>query len=344
MQVFATSHFAGSAESKSTQAQRTLTDVPALAVRLQHHQQLRRQPGAEEGTNMNAALKKITAAVSKGATHLGDLCWWSLADASIDRQSLESKWNTTGLPKELLPEPPTLEKAFKLAVRETQVGLTERLIRPVIDNEASVVFAVVHEQKHDDGTLTYTQEAKIALELLTGHVGTDDPAHELVVYIKSRFTALRDTHTADDVRRTITRTLQSFSAVLLRENGGVWWVPAPHAEPLRKLQAAIESIGSSRHYLLPVHDSNDAHRTLGDAATNSIEAELEELKNEVASFVAQPPERPSTLVRRFDAFDALRGRAQLYRDVLQVQVKDLDTQLNQLAASIETLLNAKQAA
>lgn len=291
-----------------------------------------------------AQLKSLINVLATGGTHLGDLCWWSLADASIDRQSLESKWKNTGLPRELLPEPPTVEKAFKLAVRETQVGLADRLIRPVIDNEASVVFAVVHEQKHDDGTLTYTQEAKVALELLTGTTNTDSPAHELVVAIKSRFTALKDTHTADDVRRTITRTLQSFSAVLLRENGGVWWVPAPHAEALRKVQAAIESIGSSRFYLLPVHDSADAHRTLGDAAAKSLETELTELKAEVESFLAQPPERTSTLVRRFDTFDALRGRAQLYRDVLQVQVKDLDSTLNQLASSIEKLLNEKQAA
>ncbi|MCQ6473451.1 DUF6744 family protein, partial [Vibrio parahaemolyticus] len=82
---------------------------------------------------------------------------------------------------------------------------------------------------------------------------------------------LRDTHTADDVRRTITRALQSMSAVLVRDSGGVWWVPAPHAESMRKLQVAIESIGSSRFYLLPVHDSSDAHRTLGDAASKSIE-------------------------------------------------------------------------
>lgn len=293
---------------------------------------------------MNAALAQLVNVLATGGTHLGDLCWWSLVDASSDRQSLESKWNNTGLPMELLPEPPTIEKAFKLAVREAQVGIADRLIRPVIDNEASLVFAVVHEAKHDDGTLTYTQEAKVELERVHGALKSDNAAHELVTAIQSRFAALRDTHTADDVRRTITRTLQFFSAVLLRENGGVWWVPAPHAESLRRLQAAIESIGSSRFYLLPVHDSSDAHRTLGDAASKSLEAELEELKQEVSAFVAQPPERMSTLVRRFDAFDALRGRAQLYRDVLQVQVKDLDSTLNWLSSSVEKLLNEKHSA
>ncbi len=293
---------------------------------------------------MNAALKNIVTALNTGGTHLGDLNFWVLSDAAISRSELESKWKQTGLPHQLLPEPPTLEKAFKLAAREAAVGLGDRLIRLAVDDEATVVFAIVREEKHPDGTLTYTQEAKVGLEMLTGNVGTDAPTHDLVVSIKARLAELRDTHTTDDVRRTITRALQSMSAVLVRENGGVWWVPAPHAESMRKLQVAIESIGSSRFYLLPVHDSADAHRTLGDAASKSIEAELTELKNEVASFMAQPPERSSTLVRRLDAFDTLKARAQLYRDVLNIQVVDLDRTLDCLSASIETLLNAKHAA
>lgn len=292
---------------------------------------------------MNAALKKITATLAKGGAHLGDIVFWALSDATITRTDLESKWKQTGLPTALLPEPVTLERSFKLAVREAQVGLGERLIRPLIDDEAHVVFAVVHEAKHAD-MLVYTQEAKIELDLLHGVVNSDHPAHELVVAVKARFAVLRDTHSPDDIRRTITRTLQHLSAVLLRDSGAIWYVPAPNAAALRHLQACIEGIGHSKLYLLPVHDTADGSRTLGDAATKSIETELEELKKEVASFVAQPPERTSTLVRRFDAFDGLRARAELYRSVLSVQVNDLDASLNQLAASIETLLNAKQAA
>jgi hypothetical protein len=293
---------------------------------------------------MNAALKNIVTALNTGGTHLGDLNFWVLTDAAISRSDLEQKWKNTGLPHQLLPEPPTVEKAFKLAAREAAVGLGDRLVRLAVEDEATIVFAVVHEQRHDDGTLSYTQQAKVSLDRLTEVLSTDAPMHDLVFAITTRFAELRDTHTADDVRRTITRALQSMSAVLVRENGGVWWVPAPHAESMRKLQAAIESIGSSRFYLLPVHDSSDAHRTLGDAASKSIETELAELKTEVASFLAQPPERTSTLVRRLDAFDTLKARAELYRTVLNIQVLDLDKTLDGLSASIEALLSAKQAA
>jgi len=289
-------------------------------------------------------MKNIINVLATGGTHLGDLCFWSLSEASISRTELEQKWANTSLANSLLPEPPTVTKAFKLAVRETQVGLNDTLIRPVVDDEASIIFAVVHEKKHDEGFLEYTQEAKVVLDLLHGTVRTDEPSHALVQAVQVRFLELKNTHTPDDIRRTMTRTLQSFQAVLLRENGGVWWVPAPYAASLRKLQACIESIGSSKVYLLPVHDSADAHRTLRDAATKSLESELAALKQEVESFVAKPPERTSTLVRRFDAFDELRSRAELYRDILSVQAKDLDSTLTQLAVSIESLLSSKPSA
>ncbi len=288
-------------------------------------------------------IDSLINVLATGGQHLGDLVWWTLAEAQIDRTTLEAKWAPTGLPAELLPEPPTLEKAFKLAIRETQVGLSDRLIRLAKDDEEELVFGIVRERKLDDGTLDYHQEARIALVHPGDEVTTDDPTHEIAANIKARFELHRDTHTADDVRRTINRTLQSFSAVLLRENGGVWWVPAPHAKEVRALQGAIESIGSSRFYLLPVHDSADANRTLGDVAAKSIEEELDALKKEVEKFVASPPEKPSTLVRRFDAFEALRSRAQLYRDILNVQVKGLDSTLGQLTESVEKLLAQKAA-
>ena len=71
---------------------------------------------------------------------------------------------------------------------------------------------------------------------------------------------------------------------------------------------------------------------------------LAALKAEVEGFTASPPDRPSTLVRRLDAFEELRGRAELYKSVLSVTVADLDSTLASLTAAVETLLNQKAAA
>lgn len=287
---------------------------------------------------------KLKSVLAKGGQHLGDLIWWTLAEARIDRSTLEKIWAGAQLAPEHLPDPPTAEKALKAAVREAAVGQPDRLIRLGKEDEAEVIFAVVRETKHDDGSVTYQQETRIILDRKAESVSSDVATHDLVGGITTRFGELRETHTADDVRRAMMKTLDACAAVTLRDHGGVYWVPAPYSEAVRRLQAAVEKIGSSRVYLLPVHSSADANRTLGDAAKLAIEDELAALKSEVEAFVASPPDRPSTLVRRLDAFEELKARAALYRDVLQVHVADLDATLAGLTTSVEALLNERLAA
>ncbi|WP_242334585.1 DUF6744 family protein [Anaeromyxobacter sp. SG66] len=287
---------------------------------------------------------KLTSALNQGGQHLGDLIWWTLAEARIDRSTLEKIWAGAQLAPEHLPDPPTAEKALKAAVREAAVGQPDRLIRLGKEDEAEIVFAVVRETKHADGSVTYQQETRIVLDRKAESVSSDIAAHDLAGVITTRFGELRSTHTPDDVRRAMMKTLDACAAVTLRDHGGVYWVPAPYAELVRRLQTAIEKIGSSRVYLLPVHASADANRTLGDAAKLAIEDELAALKTEVEGFMASPPDRPSTLVRRLDAFEALKMKAALYRDVLQVRVQDLEKTLEDLTGSVEHLLNEKVAA
>jgi hypothetical protein len=286
---------------------------------------------------------KLTSALNQGGQHLGDLIWWTLAEARIDRSTLESIWTGAQLAPEYLPDPPTAEKALKSAVREAAVGQPDRLIRLGKEDETEIVFAVVRESKHTDGSISYAQETRVILDRKVESVTSDIVGHDLAGVIATRFGELRSTHTADDVRRAMMKALDGCAAVTLRDHGGVYWVPAPYAETLRRLQGAVEKIGSSRVYLLPVHASADANRTLGDAAKLAIEDELAALKAEVEGFVASPPDRPSTLVRRLDAFEGLQARANLYRDVLQVHVADLEATLGHLAASVECLLKREAA-
>jgi hypothetical protein len=285
----------------------------------------------------------LTSALNQGGQHLGDIVYWTLAEARIDRSTLESIWAGAQLSLDLLPDPPTAEKALKAAVREAAVGQPDRLIRLGLENEGQIIFAVVRETKHEDGSITYQQETRVILDRQAETVSFDITGHDLAGVINIRFGELRSTHTPDDIRRAMMKALDACAAVTLRDHGGVYWVPAPYAETVRRLQGAIEKIGSSRVYLLPVHASDDASRTLGDAAKLAIEDELAALKAEVEGFLSQPPERVSTLVRRLDAFEALKARAELYRSVLQVHVEDLEKTLGELAVSVEGLLNQKAA-
>lgn len=225
----------------------------------------------------------------------------------------------------------------------TRVVHTSQRIRLGLESETEIIFAVVRETKHEDGSVSYMQETRVVLDGTNERVTADDPHHDLATVIAARFGELQTTHTPDDIRRSMMKVLDSCAAITLRDHGGVVWVPVPYAETVRRLQAAVERIGTSKLYILPVHASADANRTLGDAAKVAIEDELAALKAEVEGFMATPPDRPSTLVRRLDAFEELAGRANLYRDILQVHVQDLEKTLADLTGSVESLLSERAA-
>ena len=284
------------------------------------------------------------ALAGNGGEHLGDLIFWSLSDARVERVALEALWANAGLDADLLPDAPTADKAIKLAVREAAVGQGDRLLRLAKEDASEIVFAVVREQRPGDGSLDYHQEARIQLDRQREVFSSDRPGHDLVSAVRSRFEMYRTTHHPDDVRRAICKTLDAMAAVALRPSGGIYWIAAPFAKKVRQLQQAIETIGASRVYLLPVNKSAEAERTLGEIAQGAIETELASLQEEIRGFLTAPPDRASTLMRRFDAFAALRSRAQLYREVLHVHVTDLDESLDKLSSTVERLLNQKSAA
>lgn len=292
---------------------------------------------------MTMNLNRLTSVLKNGGHHLGDVAFWQLADVRLDRSTLESLWKTAGLDAALLPEEPTAEKALKQAVREAQVGQRDRLIRLGLDSEVEVVFAIVRESRDDAGNVKYLQEARVHLDRASGVISSDVNSHDIVRAVFDGFHVLKTTHTADDVRRAIVKALGSWAAVTLRDGGGIYWVPSVYAAELRRLQGAIEKIGSSRVHVLPVHQSDDAQRALGEIATASLEAELAQLQTEIAAFVSMPPERTSTLTRRLDAFSALKDRATLYKTVLSITVTDLDQQLRNMTATVEGMINKKAA-
>ena len=290
------------------------------------------------------SLDLIRSHTRTAGQHVGDLLWWTLADARISRSLLESVWSDASLSSSWLPEPPTPEKALRTAVRESQVGQHNYLLRLGKEDDREIVFAVVLESRDLSGNVHHAQEARVCLNRnAPSRLNCDHPNHDLVLAISAAYDRLLTTHTVDDIRRALLKTLDSCAAVTLRDHGGVYWVPAPYAATLRQLQRAVGSIGASRLDVVPIHATPEATAALGSAARASIEEELAALRTEIDGFVTHPPERSSTLARRLETFEDLRCKARLYHSVLQVHVQDLEGALTKLSVDVESLLQNRAA-
>ena len=297
-----------------------------------------------QGEHDAMSLSAIRAHLQTAGAHVGDLLWWTLEDARITRSRLEAVWADAGLSPNFLPEPPTPEKALKTAVREAQSGQRDYLIRLGKEDDSELVFAILAERRDGAGNVDAQQQARITLDRCSpGPLHTDAPAHDLVRAVSDSYDRFLNTHTVDDVRRALVKTLGSCAAITLREHGGVYWVPAPYADTLRRLQTAVSNIGRSRLDIVPIHSTPEAVQALGDAARSAIADDLTVLRAEIEGFLKEPPERPSTLMRRLQTFEELRAKARLYHSVLEVQVSDLETTITELTQHVEGLLNTTAA-
>ncbi len=289
-------------------------------------------------------LDAIRGYTETAGPHVGDLLWWTLQGARIRRTDLECLWVGAGLSASLLPEPPTVEKALKTAIRDAQLGVDDHLFRLGKESRDELVFALLQEHCDEAGNVEHLQVARVRLDRQhTSQLETDNPTHELVRTVLTGYDHLLHTHTVDDVRRALVKTLDACAAVTLREYGGVYWVPAHFSEMLHRLQSAVWQIGQSRLDIVPIHATPEGIEALGHAAHDSIETEVGALRAEIASFVEDPPDHPSTLTRRLSRFDELKQRAQLYHSVLSVQVQDLDLALEELTRTVRRLLDEQAA-
>ena len=129
---------------------------------------------------MNDQLDLIRHHTNRGGEPLGDLLWWELVNATVPRPMLQKFWVQSALPTELLPEPPSTEKTFKIAAKEAQVGHPDRLLRLAKEDEHEIVYGLVSEKRDGSGGLTYEQQARITLLRGNDSVTSDAPTNDMV--------------------------------------------------------------------------------------------------------------------------------------------------------------------
>jgi hypothetical protein len=216
------------------------------------------------------------------------------------------------------------------------------LIRLGKEDDDEIVFAVVEELRDGSGNVSYRQEARVGLRrAASASLETDAPDHDIVRTVRERFERLLTTHTSDDIRRALVKTLASCAAITLREHGGV------HLGARAVRRHPAPAAGRGRRHRREPHRHRPHPRDPGGGegprggCASALEEDLTALSCEIEAFLQEPPDRVSTLTRRLATFDELRSKARLYHSVLQVKVSDLDAKLDELTRHVEGLLQAK---
>lgn len=292
-------------------------------------------------------IEKITKALDRGGQLLGHFLTWRISDARIPVSSFKAIWTGAGLDEALLPEAATPERVLREAgQRAMRAHKQTHLYTLAAKTNDHTIYAILEKQPDGAGKVPTAQVAQIAVDALGGF-SSDQPTNPMVVAVRAEFDEEWGSYVAQDVRRSVIRLIEASASVALRDGGGVYFIPAPFASTVEALRTVLSKVGGSSVTAFPItaDASGEAAKEIGAVAVAGLEDEIVKLKEEIDGFARATlapngdAPRESTVERRLEAFNALRQRANLYRDVLAIEVTDLDAQIASLEETATLILD-----
>jgi len=304
---------------------------------------------------MTKAEQIVTDATARGQglDVLGYVVWWGLNGVNVDGAQALADWRSSGLREKDAPRPMKPATAYAAAVQRATVGIDVK--HPVhadqyTDNEKFVahklvdVIPVVDEATKKQTDVTYRERAKVGYLKAQADIRASDATDPICANVIKVFRATANRVGCNQARPAVTSAIRAMGGVPLRSNGGVYYVPGGSRETLDALESVVKGWGSSEFYPVPMHDTAQARRSVGDAARANFGQEMERMRGELEQWRQRqddddsPTTRASTLRKRLDALRDMERRAGLYTDALEIKRSDLLEGIDDLKQGIRDLI------
>ena len=282
---------------------------------------------------------------------LGHIAWYSIAKPRLTSDGLIELIADLGLDPAIIPNPPRPGDAFKRACRYSErKGLpipysdntANFLIRPVAqtheDIERHMVIEVVDPdgrklEYHDVAHLTFDR-SKAVLNVSKKSIGdtldalTDDTLQAFAVHLKDA-TKYID---AQVIRRMIREQLDLMSAIAVRRQGSVYFIPFK----AKKLTEALEKFttycgpGSAFH-ALPLIDDTKQREMVKAAFEDEVHEGATQLITELGQLQDTKTEITSnawTVYR--EKFNTLKAQTGEYQSLVNMELLKADSEMDAL--------------
>lgn len=300
---------------------------------------------------MNTQLERLNGA--QVGSVLGYVVYWGLEECRVGVQELHDLFTKFDLPEKTF-FPPDIQggnaarKALKQIMGQTQAR--GYMHRKITEQPSFICWGIVKEERDQQNIdLDYTCPVKITFdkttESLVASGDVNSEAYQLANQIVAAYTQLKETYVAWDIQRMLLRAARDhMNGIGLRKGGGNYFILPEHAETLDKIQNVVESIGSCEVGILVLR-GDDQHnvRSIGRDASKSLGEELASLQAEIEKFKSTPP-RPSTIKKRFELYQELRKRVDLYTTMLDITIADFDEGMAACEAELTKMLSGSVAA
>jgi hypothetical protein len=270
---------------------------------------------------------------------LGYLVWWSLGGVEILQSDFATLVDNLGfVAKDIAPQIEA-RGALKKALDEID---TPFFIRRLADTDDCVAMALVRQDVRFD---TAGIDANFAPEQIVTYYRASKTISCSTTYrqmeIEAAFTKYCLTYRANEVRIAIMRVLQMANAITVRESGGIYFVPEAGKPILDKLTALAAAVPGVQLVTLGIVDTAESKAPMAVAAGDEIRKTLETAAQDLTALVQRKQDgtkvRDATLEKRLADFQAIREKAMCYKDLVSLDIQDIEAGIKNLEDIVSSL-------
>lgn len=283
------------------------------------------------------------ARIDAGESLLGYIVSWDSGDAHIARDAarapagepdLTSIFSQNNVDPKWMPSDFEAKTAYLRARRSVESGLpkppkhpnTQKFIQIKNESDEIVIGLVDNRVDQAQSKVDPKPVCVITFDVKTKTI-TSDVHHEVVDKLRESMTYFDGFHVGDDIRSFFTSWLAAHG-VLIRQTGGIYFVPSTHVDELQRVVSVVQTASKFRVYSLAQTNFGGNQKVLAQQTQNGLEEEIRQLEAHLADIKTEKV-RESTLIRKISEFDELRARAEMFASLLSFKadaIKDRVTE------------------
>jgi hypothetical protein len=285
-------------------------------------------------------------------TPIGYLTWFSIPDESVGLRKLKAQLVAHGLPMSLAPKDTKAIDTFKRAVRSLDGRrkngvITETDVDLVGEDPARCVYQVTRLRRNlADQVIDFPKAMRVTFDKQSEHINYealgDIPRTELLPMMNeiqdfydnngSKVTGARVRSVVRNYLKNEPdeqRGLDGLSGENMRgKAGGIYFVPAVHAEELQGLSGMLHELYDGRAYLhaVPLADGKSEREMVRAHHVANTREELMEAMAEVRGLLSSDrmrAPRSDVVANQWARYHALERRSARYAQILEDEAEEI---------------------
>ena len=258
----------------------------------------------------------------------GAVTYWKLS-GDVDLAQLAQAWEAEGLDPAWLPAAVSATTALQRAVNE------QRSADTLVRKDPKGGWSLVIESKVNQ-ELVYKVAARFWLDTNEA-VQCDRPVGPRAQAIIAAYTQARSVLSTQDSSNWLVALARRLGAVLLRETGGIYFVPRPCIAKFHAAKRAVAAATAHTVYEIPAIQSAEVTMAVFDALQKEVLDEIADMEKDLANDTV----RGSTLVARLNHCREVIAKVQGFERLLGKPVGDAVAQLTDLKDRFAKAATAK---